>query len=322
MEIDFRGVGEADVPAWNRLLAEVEAVDDTGEEYNQADLLEELEDEDVDPGRDRVGAFEGERMLGLFSVMSRPATDTLHTVWLYGAVTPERRGHGLGTELVARMLDRAREVHRERHPDVPVAFHCTGSRDNTEQARLLAAHGFVPWRYEFGMRAPLKELPDRPDLRDGLRIRRVDIEKDGARLLAAHNAAFVDLPGFAPWSEQMWQQWVVGSRNSRHDVSFLVTDPARDDAIAAYLMTAEYDAYTQATGLREAWVSRIGTLREYRGRRVAQALLAHSLHAFAADGFDEAALSVDTENPTGALGVYERCGFEVERRFTIHRLEE
>ncbi|MDP3892218.1 GNAT family N-acetyltransferase [Nocardioides sp.] len=322
MEIELRGVTEADVPAWNRMLAEVEAVDDTGEEYNEADLLEELEDDEIDPVHDRVGAFEGDRMVGIFSVMSRPATDELHTLWLFGAVTPDRRQQGLGSMLVARMLERARQVHRERHPEVPAAYQLTGGPDNADQERLLADHGFTPWRYEFGMRASTRRLPERPALPDGLELRTLDIATDSARLLGAHNDVFVDLPGFAPWSEQMWQQYAVGSRNSRHHVSFLVTDPARDDTIVAYLMTSEYDAYTEASGLREAWVSRLGTRREYRGRGVAQALLAHALHAFAADGFDEAALSVDTENPTGALGVYERCGFEMERRFTIHRLVE
>ena len=33
-------------------------------------------------------------------------------------------------------------------------------------------------------------------------------------------------------------------------------------------------------------------------------------------GYDEASLDVDSENPTGALGIYRRAGFEVEKRFT------
>ena len=39
------------------------------------------------------------------------------------------------------------------------------------------------------------------------------------------------------------------------------------------------------------------------------------------EGFDRAALDVDSENPTGALGVYERVGFTTQRRWTNYRLE-
>jgi ribosomal protein S18 acetylase RimI-like enzyme len=43
---------------------------------------------------------------------------------------------------------------------------------------------------------------------------------------------------------------------------------------------------------------------------VASALLEHSFNAFHGAGLTHAMLGVDTENPTGALGIYERLGFE------------
>jgi mycothiol synthase len=42
------------------------------------------------------------------------------------------------------------------------------------------------------------------------------------------------------------------------------------------------------------------------------------MHAYRAAGYDEAALDVDSENPTGALGVYRRVGFTVESRWTSY----
>ena len=62
----------------------------------------------------------------------------------------------------------------------------------------------------------------------------------------------------------------------------------------------------------------VGTRREYRGRGLAGTLLSHALHEYRGAGFDEASLDVDSENPTGALGIYERAGFEVERQFTVY----
>jgi ribosomal protein S18 acetylase RimI-like enzyme len=86
--------------------------------------------------------------------------------------------------------------------------------------------------------------------------------------------------------------------------------------------THEFEAYLEATGRREAYVAKVGVLPGHRGRGLAGALLGHTLRACAGAGYDEAALDVDSENPTGALGVYRRCGFVVESRRTSYGLTD
>jgi mycothiol synthase len=49
-------------------------------------------------------------------------------------------------------------------------------------------------------------------------------------------------------------------------------------------------------------------------------MLRHALVRYREAGFDESSLDVDSENPTGALGIYERAGFEVESRWTNYAL--
>jgi ribosomal protein S18 acetylase RimI-like enzyme len=88
----------------------------------------------------------------------------------------------------------------------------------------------------------------------------------------------------------------------------------------AYVQTNEYDAYFEATGRREAYVGKVGTRRESRGRGLASILLQHCMKAYQQAGYDEASLDVDSENPTGALGVYKRAGFEVESKQTDYCL--
>jgi ribosomal protein S18 acetylase RimI-like enzyme len=65
----------------------------------------------------------------------------------------------------------------------------------------------------------------------------------------------------------------------------------------------------------------VGTLPGHRGRGLAAALLGHCLQECAAAGYDEASLSVDAENPTGALAIYRRAGFRVETTWTAYVLE-
>jgi ribosomal protein S18 acetylase RimI-like enzyme len=109
---------------------------------------------------------------------------------------------------------------------------------------------------------------------------------------------------------------VTESRNFRPDQSFLVVDETAQGRIASYVQTNEYDAYFEMTGKREAFVAKLGTLRKYRGRGLASTLLLHCMKAYQKAGYDEAALDVDSENPTGALGIYERAGFSVESKWT------
>ena len=115
----------------------------------------------------------------------------------------------------------------------------------------------------------------------------------------------------------MWSQWVWDSRALRPGLSLLARDEA--GAIAAYLQSSEYDAVAEATGVREAYVAKVGTSPEHRRRGLAGALLRLALERYREDGFDRAALDVDSENPTGALGVYERAGFRTDQRWTNYR---
>ena len=316
----LRPLGHDDIPALARLLAAAEAVDRTGEHYNEADLTEEFANPDIELGKDIVGAFDGDVLVGYFSVYPRSTDGEQAKFHVEGTVAPERRDQGIGTELVRAMLARADQVHRERHPDLPARIGLTGISSNTEQAELLEHHGLAPERWNFVMRASLGAVDAPPALPDGLELRRYD-DSYAEPMHRAHNEAFLDHPNFTPWTEVMWKQWVTDSRNFRPELSFVVVEPSAPERVVAYLQSNEYDAYFQATGRREAYVGKVGTLRDFRGRGLAGALLRHALAAYQQAGFDEASLDVDSENPTGALGVYQRAGFEVESRWTNYALE-
>jgi mycothiol synthase len=319
MDIALRGLGVGDIADWVRMLADVEAVDGTGEHYNEADLAEEMANPDIELGKDIVGAFVGDELVGFFGTYSRGESEGHLSVMLEGTVTPRRRGQGVGTVLVNAMLERAREVHREKGPALPARFKVTGLSANVEQERLLADHGLLPARWNFMMRVMLDQVPEPAPVPEGYQVRQYDSSM-AAAMQAAHNVAFLDHPHFAPWTDTMWKQWVTESRNFRPDDSYLVVLSDDSTQIAAYVQTNEFDAYFEATGRREAYVAKVGTVREHRGRGLAGSLLQHCLAAYRDAGYDEASLDVDSENPTGALGIYRRAGFELETRWTNYVL--
>jgi ribosomal protein S18 acetylase RimI-like enzyme len=132
--------------------------------------------------------------------------------------------------------------------------------------------------------------------------------------MAAHNAAFGEHEGFMPWTAEMWEQWVDGTKNARPELSWVVVNDADPTIVVAYLLTSEFEANAAARGKREAYLAKLGVRREYRGRGLAGALLALSSREYAAQGYSESSLDVDTNNPTGAFGLYERAGYQVASR--------
>jgi mycothiol synthase len=313
--VTLRPLLHDDIPALARHLAAVEAVDRTGEHYNEGDLHEEFANPDIEVGKDIVGAFDGDDLVGYYGVYPRAADDTHLKFHVEGSVNPARRGNGIGATLVDAMVGRVAEVHREREPSMPAKLMLSGPSTNTTQAELLESSGFHAERWSFVMRTTLGRVEGPPALPEGLLLKRYD-ESYAAAMHQAHNEAFLDHPNFTPWTDVMWKQWVTDSRNFRPDLSFVVVPETAQERVVAYLQSNEYDAYFEATGRREAYVGKVGTLREFRGRGLASALLRHALAAYQEAGFDEASLDVDSENPTGALGIYERAGFAVESRFT------
>ncbi len=75
-------------------------------------------------------------------------------------------------------------------------------------------------------------------------------------------------------------------------------------------MAGRYDEDFPVRGYTFRYTELLGVRRAYRGRRVAVAALAAAMRAFAADGMQYAALDVDTENPSGAHGLYASLGYE------------
>jgi ribosomal protein S18 acetylase RimI-like enzyme len=71
----------------------------------------------------------------------------------------------------------------------------------------------------------------------------------------------------------------------------------------------------------EGWIEAIGVIPAWRGRGIASALLVKSLHSFQAEGLERAGLDVDAENPTGALGLYQKHGFRVAKE-SIHFVKQ
>jgi len=129
------------------------------------------------------------------------------------------------------------------------------------------------------------------------------------------NLAFQDHWGSTPSSSEHWLQMVNGS-TARLDHSFLAVNQQQE--IVGLLLTHRYESDDDLLGKRIGWIDKLATLAEHRKQSIAKNLIARALHSYTEDGLTHAALSVDTQNPTGAYGLYASQGFELYRGTTTY----
>jgi mycothiol synthase len=315
--VTARPIERTDVQAWAELLAAIETADQQGEHYDADDLLEELEDPKLVAADDTIGLWADGLMVGYGSVRGPDAVVDVHRLRTEGAVHPHWRGRGLGSALVDWLTRRAAAMHAERQPGVAGEINTNAISTNASALKLLSARGYKPCRYFFQMGRALGTDPV-PEVvvPDGFRVLTFDPSYDEMVRLA-HNEVFLDHWGSTPRDPDTWKTWFTGARAFRPGVSFLVLDGER---IAAYALGYEYVADTAVTGIRDVYIGQVGTRREYRGQGLARTALCRVIAAAQEAGYQRASLGVDADNPTGALGLYEKLGFRTRTETITCRL--
>ena len=66
------------------------------------------------------------------------------------------------------------------------------------------------------------------------------------------------------------------------------------------------------------WIGDLGVLAQARGHGIGRALLEHEFALLAASGFERLQLNVDSQNETGAPGLYSAAGMTVRRSFDCY----
>ncbi len=307
--VQWRPLTPSDVPALTTLFAEIEQVDQHGAHFDAAFLARFLADPRIELDRGSTAAFDGDHLVAVGILVARPEADEVHQILYEGGVHPEYRDAGLGRELMDWAARAALPLHCDHFPDKPVELvHAVDSTDETAAA-LLTEHGFRPARYFHKMTRGLQ--PDTlPPVRtpDGFDIITYRPELD-EQVRVAKNDMFAEHWGVAITPPELWRTQFTGPE-FQPELSPLAIDPANGD-IVGLIITLEHAAETEATGKRDALFNNVGTLERARGRGVATSLLATALRAAAEHGYDSASLEVDSENPTGALGLYQKAGFTV-----------
>jgi mycothiol synthase len=313
----FRRFREDDLPALAGLLAAVEIADETYEILGEAALANELANlADFDPTRDVLLAeVDGRLVAGSWQV--RRIRDGEREFTSNGWVHPGWRRRGLGRAMLrfaeAQLRDRA--AAEDAAGETRAAHLGSWSLDRAVGAvALLASEGYRPVRWFLEMIRPLdEEIPDRR-LPDGIELR--PVTDDLARsVLAADGEAFQDHWGAHETTEEDVRR-VLGDPDN--DLSLWIAAWEGDEVVGS-VINRIYPTDNAASGIRRGWLDRVSVRRPWRRQGVASALIVASLRELSARGMEIATLGVDSDNPTGAVGVYERLGFRPDKRSAAYR---
>lgn len=262
-----------------------------------------------DPSRDVLLAQEAGRVIAYGRHQWVDTTDGLREHRVFAFAGPE------GRHAVERLIDgleaRARQVAEEQGPVADTRVLGTFSGDG--QAWRLAAfegRGYERIRWAFEMVRPTLDDIEVPPLPDGIEIRPIEGRPALRRLWDADVEAFRDHWGGFDSSDEAFEEWLA---EPDLDPSLFIV--AFDgDEIAGGVLNQINAAENTELGLRRGWLDSVFTRRPWRRRGLAAALVGRSLVALRERGMESAILGVDAENPTGALGVYERAGFRIATR--------
>ncbi|WP_072313781.1 GNAT family N-acetyltransferase [Agrococcus sp. Marseille-P2731] len=333
--------------ALNNAMAEAdgapyrETVDETREELGAS--WRDLE-------HDSLLGFDDEGELRAAALVSSFPGDT-NTVraFAFGGVHPTRRGEGIGREVFAWQLARSRQILAASGKELPGRIGAFADDDAPESKHRLYLHaGLEPRRYFSDLKRTLptgsadaSDVPPIPEveLTGSLRLVPFSPEVDEATRLA-HNDAFRDHWGSEPQTPEQWTngrsefapEWTFVVVDDAPDVAALLADEQTDAAtraaleageplVVAYAISDRFEVDFPVRGYSFGYTGLLGTRRAYRGRKAALAALAASMRAFVDSGMDAAVLDVDTENPSGAHGLYASLGYTKEHGSRMYSIE-
>lgn len=311
--------GESDLPAICDLLNLCDALEKLDDNYDLEALRLEFEHPDVDQTNDlHLWEDESGRLIGFGQTWIRTIEDATNGKvlegHLYFRVHPEAREGDLAGRMIRWGEERMRSLGQERA--LPVRIDGWGRQHETFTLSALERNGFAVVRYFFKMARPLNQPIPEPQLPAGYILRHVASDSDIAAWVAAFNNSFIDHWNHHPETIESHAHWLKNP-NYKPERDLIAVAP--DGTLAAFCFCTINSAENERNGKSEGWIEKLGTVRGYRQQGLGTALLLAGMRRLKEDGVETACLGVDTNNPSGALRLYEAVGFQPTLTTVVYR---
>jgi mycothiol synthase len=233
-----------------------------------------------------------------------------------GFVLPAWRRKGIGRAILYWNETRLRSIAADHPQDGRRLFQGVAENSAPGAMALLASEGYRPARYFYRMVRPdLENIPNLP-LPAGLEVRPARPEHY-QQIKEANIEVFQEHWGFSSGNEPTLAQWL---ENPNFDPTLWQIAWDREEVVGMVLPFIDHRD-NEVNGFLRGYTEEIGVRWPWRKRGLARALIAGSLHALRERGMTQAALQVDAENESGALGLYQTMGYQMVQRTVCYRKE-
>lgn len=315
-QFQLRQATSTDLPEIAALLSEGLSFDGLVFVQTADELAEEFDGTYCSLDHDVIVAIHESGIIGVGYTIFLPSETKEERCYIFGTTKPEFRGNGVGTAVMQWASEHGESLLRSTNRTIPKYLRSDMSATNSSAGSLFQSFNMSPVRWNDDL---IIDLADSPEVFTSLGYSIVawDSSRDEeARVVK--NLAFMDHWGSTPTSKDGWEQLVHGS-TAKLDQSFFALDSNHN--IVGLLLSHRYESDDEVLGKRIGWIDKLATLSEHRKKSIGKSLITHALAAYQRDGLTHAALDVDTENPTGAYGLYTAVGFSTFRgKVTYERI--
>lgn len=305
----FRPATLADAPQIHALQRAVSAQD----QPDRIVTLQEVEADFSDPygkaEHDSLVALDVTgTLVGLMWVFVPPEPVGEIPASLTALVHPAHRQRGIGHYLQTWGEKRAAERLSNHAESGLRRLYRVGARDSQlDRLKLFKEYGYGESRAIYRMRRDLHQPISPLVLPANIKFLTYQPEHD-ALAWRAIDESFEDHWGHQPLTFDEWHLYYTHSPDFRADLTVIALDTERNEVAAACMMKVVADEVA-STGMKIAWLLAIGVRRPWRKMGLGAALVSQAMLNCRAAGLDYLRLGVDSDNPTGALRLYERLGF-------------
>lgn len=228
-------------------------------------------------------------------------------------ILPEWRGQGIEIAIIRWCEARLKEIADGHPQDSQRIYQTYGNEFKVNFNDIIASLGYTPERYFIEMSRTLEDIPT-AELPQGIEVSPVK-KGDERKVWDAANEAFRDHWGYSEPKDEHYVEY-TGSKYFQPDLWQVAWDG--NEVVSSVMNYIDHD-YNIKNNRNRGWTENISTRKEWRQRGIAKALIVRSMHMHKAKGMTEVGLGVDTNNPNGALKLYQKLGYHKDKTFINYR---
>jgi len=217
-------------------------------------------------------------------------------------VVPAFRRRGVGRRLVEKAIESLKERGME-------SVQGWTRQGKVACKSLLESMEFKLVRAFSTMRRNLKTIPYNIREHKKLKMRALETNIDDIKLLTwLENETFKEHFDFRPMTVEETKYWIM-SKPWCDIIGFFFA--YLDEQPVGYVGGGIDSKFIQYKGIKRGWIMDIGVLKPNRRTGIGIALMQQGMEFLKSEGMTEVELGVDDSNPTKAIELYKKVGFQI-----------